>query len=338
MQPNKRTDAATERAVLASLSRGLSNRTVAEDFGLDEATVRRIKSRATSNVPSPVKSQIVFDNKKVGEFSWRAAIPAMKQMQELRKTASWGQQEATIRIPEGDVIGLMQFGDQHIGAMGADYSLFLELTDIILNTPNLYVALMGDEVEMAIKLRGVAEVCAQVLDPSMQAAFIESWIEEIAPKVLFSVWSNHSTEREEAATGNSIIKSILARKVVFFSGLGHVDLYVGEQLYKLAVTHKFKGATAMDPTAGCKKYMRFNYPEADVAMQGDIHQPKIEVIHDGGKQRVAATSGTLHIASGFAQRYFSLKTSTAFPVIAFWREKKQVVPFFTIEQYLDCLG
>jgi hypothetical protein len=312
-------------------------RSIAKEFSLAEATVRRIAKRVKASVV-PTQQRIVYEDKKVGQFNWRESIPHMQRMQELRKTASWGQHEATIRIPSKDVIGIMQFGDQHIGAMGADYSLFLELTDLILNTPNLYVALMGDETEMAIKLRGVAEVCAQVLDPSMQAAFIESWIEEIAPKVLFSVWSNHSTEREEAATGNSIIKSILAKKTVFFSGLGHVDLYVGEQLYKLAVTHKFRGATQLDPTAGCKKYMRFNYPEADVAMQGDIHQPKIEVIHDGGKQRVAATSGTLHVASGFAQRYFSLKTSTAFPVIAFWPNKKQVVPFFTIEQYLDCLG
>jgi hypothetical protein len=337
MSSNLRTESHIETSVLASLRAGVSKSQAARDFNIDESTVRRISKRSEWANPSPlVASDIVYSDKKIGGFNWRDALPAIEALQKLRGEASWSQKTAEIRVGDGSCpVAIVAFGDQHIGAMSTDYQLFLEVTDLILNTPNLYVALMGDETEMAIKLRSVAEVCAQILDPFMQAEFIESWLNEISHKVLFSVWSNHSTEREEKASGNSIIKSILARKVPFFSGIGHVDLLVGEQTYKLAVSHKFKGVTAVDASAGCKRYLRVEYTAAEIAIQGDCHRASVSLYNEGNRHLLAITSGTLNVNSGFAQRYFSLSTSTAFPVVLLRPDKHQFDAFFTVQQYLD---
>jgi len=197
---------------------------------------------------------------------------------------------------------------------------------------------MGDVVEMAIKLRSVAEICAQVLDPEMQLDFIESWVKEISHKVLWATWGNHESDRNEQAGGTSPVKRILAEKVPYFNGIGHVDLLVGTQTYKIATSHKFSGVTQADAGAGCKRYLRLEFPEGDIAMQGDCHRSSISAYHDGGNNRIAMTGGTLNIKSGFAQRYFSLKTSTAFPVVALWPDKKQAIPFFNVQQFMDTLG
>jgi hypothetical protein len=53
------------------------------------------------------------------------------------------------------------------------------------------VALIGDVLEYAIKLRSVAEVCAQIFGPDKQMQFVEDWFEEIKPKVAFATWCNH---------------------------------------------------------------------------------------------------------------------------------------------------
>lgn len=335
MNQRHRVDDATRASILAAVRSGVSNRQVARDFNVDEATVRRLK--AASPV-APLPQTVTFPDKKQGGIYWRDALPVIAEMQKLRKDASRGQHYATVKIDNPNVIGIMAWGDQHIGAIGTDYRLLLELTDLLLNTPNLYCAIKGDVVEMAIKLRSVAEVCAQVLDPNLQLEFIESWIEEIAPKVLWATWGNHETDRNEALAGSCPVKNILARHVPYFPGIGHVTLEHGSQTYLIATSHKFKGVTQTDASAGCKRYLRLEWPEADIAMQGDCHRSSVSVYNEGGKTRVAVTGGTLNVGSGFAQRYFSLKTSTAFPVIALWPDKKQVVPFHTVGEFMDTLG
>jgi hypothetical protein len=328
---------AIKAEILRKHSRGVAKRQIAREVGHDERTVRRIVASAGNTAKATTRSEgIVYHDKKIGGYNWRDSIPAIQGLQKLRKSAAWSQRTAEVTVGDGNSpIGLICFGDQHIGAAGTDYDLFVQLTDMLLNTPNLYCILMGDEVEMAIKLRGVAEVCAQILDPFMQSQFIESWITEVRNKVIASTWSNHSTERQEAAAGSSEIKNILAKNVVFFSGIGHLTVNVGKQSYNIAINHKFAGASALNPTGGCEKYMRFEWQDADAAIQGDIHRTQVKQYRDGNKQRVAISSGSLHIHSGYADRYFSMFTSTAFPVLTLYPDAKRMVPFFCVQDYLD---
>ena len=344
MKAHNRTDSSTERDVLKLLQQ-MSGRQVARQLGLAETTVRSIKNRAAKVVqmkPAAVKSPkpaLEYLDKKKGVFNWRDSIPVIQNLQKLRKDSSWGQAHATIKVGDGSsLVAVMVLSDMHIGAMGTDYSLFVELTDIILNTPNLYVAIIGDEVEWAVRLRSVAEVCAQVLDPGMQLEFIESWLDEIVHKVLFATWSNHSTDRSEQMLGTCPVKSILARKVPFFSGIGHAELRVGEQTYFLAASHKFKGVTQADCTAGCKRYLRMEWPQGEIAVQGDCHRAGVSIYNEGSRNLVALSSGTLNVNSGYASRNFSLFTSTAFPVLVLHNQEHLVTPFFTVNHYLKAIN
>jgi hypothetical protein len=340
---HNRTPVQTEQKVIDCLNSGMSGKQTARDLGIGETTVRRIKKRNAQQVSQgpqvSTASQVEYLDKKVGGLNWRDSIPLIESIQKLRKDTSWSQRAATIRVGDGtSPVAIMAFGDQHIGAVSTDYARFVEMTDLIINTPNLFCILVGDEVEMAIKLRSVAEVCAQVIDPFLQAEFIESWLEEIMHKVICSTFSNHSTEREEKASGNSIIKSIIAKRIPFFTGIGHPDIVVGEQTYKFALAHKFAGVTMLDATAGCKRYMRNEYPEAEIAIQGDCHRAGVSIYNEGNSRRIAISSGTLNIHSGYAERYFSLFTSDAFPVVVLYPDKHLAIPFFNIEDYLHSIG
>lgn len=337
MIASNRTSAADEAGVLAAVRSGLNNIEAGKAFGVSEATVRRIRARDVKS--SVVVPGVHYFDKKVSTLNWRDTIPLIQQMQEMKESSSRYQKRATIKIGDGtSPVALMFLSDMHIGSIGADYAAFLELTDIIINTPGLYIVIGGDEVEMACRLRSVFEVCAQVLDPEVQEEFLAQWLQEIKHKVVIALYGNHATDRQEQMVGSSSIAQVLAKEVVFFNGIGHADLIVGDITYKGAFAHKFRGATGRDPAAGCKNYIKNEYPDADFAMQGDIHKPKIEVYQDGGRTRSAMVAGSLHLNSGFATRNFSIQSSSAFPVMVLRHDVKAFTPFFSVQDWLAVTG
>ncbi len=313
-----------QSGIIAQLAAGDSERVIAARLGVHHSTVHKYKNRT----PPPVS------DKKMGEFNWQEWGEWIQEGQKLKRKASYSQQgTADIRLGDGkSPVILIQLGDLHMGSWGVDYGLLKSITEEIEETPNLYVALVGDLVEMAIKMRSVLEVMGQILPPEQQLAFLESWLEKIMPKVAFSCWCNHAVEREEKMTGISSVKNLLARGSVYFNGIGHPDVRVGDQVYKFAVSHKFRGSSMFDSSFGPKRYMRMETDDREIALQGDLHRPAISEYVEGSKHRLAITSGTLQLNSGYAQRYFSLKTFPVFPCIVLRHDRHEFIPFWNLKQ------
>lgn len=319
------------RQIADLLRDGGKRNEIADLVGVAHGTVDKV--RATLKGPAAVS------DKKIGEVSWREMCEAAQHMQALKKKASWSQDYATIPLGDGkSPVILLGFGDTHIGAYGADYGKFIEITEEIKNTPNLYVALMGDLTEMAIRLRGVLEVTSQVLTPEMQEAFLEAWLDEIAHKVAFATWDNHAVMRQEAQAGVSGVKRMLSRRFVYHNGIGHSDLQVGKQVYKAAASHKFRGGSMFNRMHAQGRYVRQEANDRELVLMADIHTYGFTYTEDGGQERVYITGGTLHENSGYAKRFFSLKTSPSFPCVVLHQDSHQMVPFKTVGQACKYLG
>lgn len=266
--------------------------------------------------------------KKQADFKWKEWAEHAQRTQELYRRASRTQSFATIKVGNGKQPAcVVPWSDQHIGARGTDYKKFRTMTDEIVSTPNLYLGLVGDEVEFAIKLRSIAEICAQIFGPDKQEQFMEDWVEEISPKLLFATWSNHPVEREEKQAGYSRIKNILADKTVMFDGIGHADLVVGKETYKVAVTHKFRGYSYQNTCHAGQRYMRFQGIDREIAIMGDIHQPAFNHYYDGPMERLSLVAGTLNVDSLYAKRYFSIFTQSHYPCIEFRHDRHEFTPF-----------
>jgi len=318
-----------ELAVAGHLRTGkLSQEKIARMCGVSRGTVSNVKKRMPAE-------PVLQSDKAVGDFNWQEWSEWVKDGQKLRKKASSSQTHAKITLGDGTKpVILAMLGDLHLGSWGVDYEKLETITAEIKQTAGLYIALMGDLVEMAIKMRSVLEVVGQVLTPEQQLQFLESWIEEIAPKVAFSVWCNHAVEREEKASGISSVKNLLNKRSVYFNGIGHADITVGEQLYKIAASHKFRGGSVFDATAGPKRYMRLEAHDREIALQGDLHRPGISSYVEGGEHKVAMTSSTLQLASSYAQRYFSLKTWPVFPCLVLRHDRHEKIPFWSLQDAL----
>lgn len=330
--PTPSLDEGKIKKVRELLAAGHKSRDVARLANVGTGTVSNIKNS------SPPAQQ---DAKKVGECDWREWAEWAKAGQKLKQKASWsqGNEEKTFELGDGSSpIILATFSDQHIGSWGTDYDLFCSITKEIVETPNLYFVMLGDETEHAIKLRSVLEVCSQIFTPEIQERFIESWIKEVDHKIAWAGWSNHGIERGEKQAGSSVLKNTLSRHAAYFNGLAHVTVKVGDQLYKAASNHKYRGNSMYSRVYGPKRYVRMEAPDRDFVLQGDLHTPEMDVYHEGGMMHVAITTGTLHLNSGYAQRYFSLLTVPAYPCIVLDNKQHRMTPFWTIKEAVEFVG
>lgn len=332
--PNPKLDPAIRELVSKYLKQGLQQqdiiRILDKDHGFHVAAGTVSNIRRLAPLTPPVKS-----NKKKGSFEWREWVPRMQEMQKLKKKASHSQDHAMIELGDGKhPIALASFSDQHMGAWGTDYDALTKLTDEIINTPNLYVALLGDYGHYAIKLRSVLEVADNLITPEQQTDFLDSWFDDIWHKVAFATWENHGVERQEKQAGESSTKRILSKKVVYFNGIGHVDIKVGNQIYKGAVSHKFRGRSYLNPVHSLMRYMRHEGVDREWSMAGDSHLPGMAKYTDGPITRVVINSGSIQANSGFAKRYFSLVTHPVYPIIVLHPDKHLMVPFWSISEWL----
>lgn len=309
---------------------GHSHRQIAAELGIARSTVQKWAAQESPHAQP---------TKKLGTFKWREAISAVETMQKLKKKMSNSQDYAEITLGDGKSPQiLMGFGDQHIGAYGANHGEFENITNEILSTDNLHIILGGDFMEMAIRLRGVLEVTSQVLTPEMQEAFLEDWLEEIKHKVAFAVWDNHAVMRQESQAGTSSVKNILSRSVIYHNGIGHQDIHVGNQVYKCAASHKFRGSSMFNRMHAQGRYVRQEANDRELVYGFDIHTFGYTYTQDGGLERVYVTGGTLHENSGYAKRFFSLKTAPHYPCVVLHHDRHAMIPFLSIKDALRYVG
>lgn len=299
--------------------------------------------KGTVGVEVPVRQdesevELAFQSdKKVGSLHWREASRWVQDGQAIKREMSESQDNSHFIFDEYR-IKVITLADTHIGSWGTDYELFERITDEILSIPNLYVILAGDILHMAIRLRGVLEVSDNALPPSMQTAFFVSWLEDMQHRILFGGWDNHVMVRQEEATGMSQIADIMKRKVVYSNGIGHADITVGDQTYKIAMSHRFRGNSEVNPVYGPQKYLRDQGTDRDIAVAGDSHVPGIMRFFIGPNEKLAINCGSIQTNSGYAKRYFSLYTHPIFPAFVLDGTRSLMTPFNSVAEMQHVMG
>jgi len=279
------------------------------------------------------RSPFVSWDKNEKDFHWTDVLAPLEAMQDIAKAASNSQDHATISLAADAPVPVMFVSDWHIGSWGVSYREVAELTETIQRL-GIRIAVLGDMLQMSIRMRSVVEMGDNLLSPRMQMLFLESWLEDMADQVLWSTWDNHSVAREEEFTGFSRYAELFKDKTIYHSGIGHVDLIVGGETYKIASSHRFSGNTPLNPTAGQERYMRFEGIDRELTVAGDSHRPAMKAYTDGPLARLAINCGTLQKDSGYAKRFFSLYSHDWMPVVLFLPDRHLMVPYPSLDHYL----
>lgn len=276
---------------------------------------------------------LIQQDKKRGDVPWRDVLRSMTAQQEAKRARGWTQDRANPRIDTDRPICIVIISDTHIGSWATNYQLFETITQELLEIPDLFTILAGDLVNMAIKLRNVAEVHDDGLTPPEQLDVLEGWLAEIEHKVIAACWGNHE-ERGEVLAGSDAAARILSRKVVYHSGIGHIDLEVGAQTYKLAVSHHFQGRSIYSPVHGPQRYLVTQAPSREIAICGDSHVPGMMKFAMEDGPRLAINAGTIQTNSGYAKRYFSLTTHPVFPCLTLDPRDHLFTPYWSVREWL----
>lgn len=275
-----------------------------------------------------------FSDKKVGEVGFYEYVDLLKNMQEVKQKRSWSQDYARIRFDTEEPLCVLGIGDGHLGSWGTDYDAFCRITEEIVETPNLYIVILSDMEQMSIKLRNVLEISDNAIPPEWQLDMLDAWTDIVADKTIAALWDNHSVMREEAASGRSAYKRLMSRKFIYHNGIGHLDVTVGGETYKLAASHFFRGRSIENPVHGQMRYMRREGQDREIAMAGDSHVPGIAKYVDGATTRLAVNCGAFQTNSGYAKRFFSLATHPIMPCFTLAPTEHTFTPFWNVGEWV----
>ena len=285
------------------------------------------------------ETKIEFIDKRKSNFNWREWVKAAKKMQEFHSESSSKQDVASINIDSGDSPIVVVFSaDWHLGSVSADYLMFLKNIDFILNTPNVFIGVVGDTIDNFHQFKNVHAILQQVFPPSRQRKLLGEIFSEMVnkKKLLFVGYGNHEA-RDEKWIGDNLVARLVEDDIPYFSGKGIVKLNVGDQLYTILAMHKTGRNSKINALYGAKQEY-LNYFPADIVVTGHHHIPAIEsYMHFGAAQRAGIPvggmtwlikTGTYNVDDGFSKRYYDAGMVCDPSVVLFPREKK-IVPFMS---------
>jgi len=267
-------------------------------------------------------------------FGWREMLGKVQGMQHFKKSISKSNYSPDIHLKSDQPICIVPLADFHIGSYGTDYSHLERITDELVNTPNLYAILIGDELDLTIKLRSIPEVFSGVMTPEQQVAFCESWMEDIKEKVIASIAGNHDLRAYQQA-GINVHKQIFAKFVPYSPGIMHIRLHLNDIVYNIAGNHTFRGYSMYNKLHGQKRFSREQWPEGDIYLAGHTHQPAYlwEIEHN--KEKLYINTGTLKINDEYAKSRYSIHTHPAFPCFVLYPNVKRIVPYPSVRDWLN---
>jgi hypothetical protein len=285
--------------------------------------------------PGTEDSPVLWD-KKEATATWEDWIEPTAAMQAVAAASRKDQNEATIAFPGTHDVPVAFISDWHIGSWGTnahDIARETKRLQDLHRQHGLYIAILGDMLEMAIRLRSVLEQNGNLLPTDMQFFFLRSWLEDVLAMTLWSTWDNHAVQREEELTGLSAYATLFSDRTIYHRGIGHVRLHIGDESYTVATSHRFPGRSRGNPVASQMRYLSEEAPQCDAAIAGDSHVPAIAQYYAGGAIRTVANAGALHTNSAFAERHCTLSTSDAMPVIVFSASRHCLTPYFSLDHF-----
>lgn len=222
--------------------------------------------------------------------------------------------------------------DGHFGNRGCDMKQLHTDTKLIEVSRFAKVNFVGDMYDNwtnnRLTARGINDA---LIGPSLQLKMFLRWVHELHTRdQLTSIGlGNHTVDREEKAIGYPLVPRMvlpdIAKKV--FQGMGEIKLYVGNEEYRILLSHKGLGNSATNPVHGAVKLqIKDGYPDAVVIAH--YHSPAFMDYHGNNKQLVAMRTGTYLVGDPHSERYYNrLGGVLGVPAIIFMPDTHEMIPF-----------
>lgn len=272
--------------------------------------------------------------KEVPGYIYREATDLLKRAQGFAREQKIGVNEATFK-PKPEYpnlpIAILLATDIHYGSLRTDYDLLEEHLTTVEETPNMYMVSNGDEVDNFNAIFFAAGQFENPLPPQLQSLAILDRLKILAKKKKIGAISfgNHNDFMEDSGyTWLETFGKELPNTAIFNSG-GFLNILIGKEHYGLAMTHTYWGKSKLNPTNANKRFMDFEFPQADIAFLGHTHQSEVCMFEKGGRERLAVIGGTYKLQKDdwAAKRGIGMRSGQPGHVVLLYPDEHKMVAF-----------
>lgn len=188
------------------------------------------------------------------------------------------------------------FTDTHYGSIYTDYDLLNEHFRIVEDTPNYGMVTNGDDIDNFIAMgKSATGVYEDPLPPQLQNIAYLDKLQALVKSGKLGCMSYGNHNDFGYITGLDWFETFardFSKKIPIFTAGGDLTIKVGKQNYDMAITHRYWGASKLNPTNANKRFMEHEYPEADIIFLGHTHQSELDTFERAGVEKIAAIGGT----------------------------------------------
>jgi hypothetical protein len=283
-----------------------------------------------------------FTNKKIPLIDEERMLHHLADAQEIYEQQEVGQREASVELhpahPDLPVYVWLNT-DDHLGSIHTDYKAFLRDYTRCRELPNFYVINNGDEVDnfMVTTGKAAAGVYENPLNPQEQGFLFKKLFKQLDDqgKVIAFSFGNHNQWLRSAGYKfeNTWLRDF---KCPVLNCGGEVKLKVGEQEYKIGISHMHWGTSKINITNAGKRMMEHELPDSDIIFLGHTHQKSVEHLNRGGKDRLIVVGGTYKVNDEFgAEHGMGGRGSEGGVTLALWPDKRRMIAYYSMEEAVD---
>lgn len=205
--------------------------------------------------------------------------------------------EAVKRISLPDKKAAILFlSDVHLGSIYTDYEALRDMWQWILQTENLYIIIVGDFIDnfaAPVPKLLLAGSETQIISPEVQRQLYKTYLLALQErgKILGAVLGNHEGFAAIDLWFDGSLKFPVEKNRLY------LWLKIGEQEYRVALIHKSRFNSVINPSHSSLRELHLNYPDADIVCTSHTHSPsvtKLQYPRDGQLlERILIKTGTL---------------------------------------------
>lgn len=288
------------------------------------------------------KGRILYEDKRPlpGPEDVRQFIQAMLEAQKVLERMNTQQSKATISLDESKPVGLVFFGDLHIGGVGTAYDLLDRDFQIVRDTPGLYLIGTGDYKDNFQHYGTPPGMNEQLFPAAMQDAATLYYLGMVADKTLALVKGNHDHWTDTIADVDFVEYAARQAGAVYLGHGGTLTINLGTQSYKVAVRHHYRGTTKLNPFGGMMNLARDT--GADIAVNAHLHTVvcslvKLGIEHDA-KDVALVRNGSYKVYDDYGKRIGGYDGDPRMPMVIIDPAKRSMMTFEDFRKGLDTLA
>lgn len=247
------------------------------------------------------------------------------------------QTKASISIDDDKPIGLVFWGDWHLGAKGIDYEQFDKDLEIINNTDGLYVVGMGDYKDNANAVIHPNSVQEEIAQSDMQDRIVLRKFEQTAEKHIVTIRGCHD-DFDKRLSNKDFIQSLcdITGAVNLWHG-GIINLTIGTQEYRIGARHKYKFESSLNTTNTQRNFIN-EFGHCDIVALAHKHYCELQHTQRMGDNTIYLRSGSYKRYDEFGQKLAGYEGIHGVPVVILMPDTHEMIPFKSLEAGAAMIG